>query len=576
MGPRGLHALEKLVLNLLADDSLSQLKLLLFEQTGQFGNGQVYDTTQVLSNWINIPERELRIDLRPGITSALLNLPSFPSYHQWIGYDSQCISELQVDTYPPRSSIGKYLQRRFESLAHVLVKSGIVTISSECVVNVQLMSDDKYMINTHEHTYAPIDEILLTIGHQPTTPSKELLQWADHAEHREHIRFFRSPYPIESIISDSGLTPDSTIGIRGFGLAMIDVVRGVADKYGQFNVVNEQTRACEYRSRHRMSDLFLPYSLDGLPLSPKPLNELIDNWFAPDINQVGEFEQSIKNRTIQKAACDAGFLIEAFAPIAARTYLNLPQTRLHEQLTFDEIVNLSKQWLADQAHAHPVFIPQSNSVVETMQEFVRMACGAAPISLDFCVGQVWRHLQPSMYDKLSFNECTANVFAQIISLDERMKRYAFGPPVESIQQLLALIDSGVMSLRFLNNPEIKLVDNGWLFNNKREAVITDILIDSVLDSPNINIVSSEILQQMRIQELINPVHDDLGVKTTEEGYLVTKRPNNTISVALLGRLAKGTIIGVDALIECFGKRPQRWAKAAADRHSVWLKRQSVR
>ncbi|WP_262486210.1 hypothetical protein [Gillisia marina] len=36
-------------------------------------------------------------------------------------------------------------------------------------------------------------------------------------------------------------------------------------------------------------------------------------------------------------------------------------------------------------------------------------------------------------------------------------------------------------------------------------------------------------------------------------------------MAVLGRLSKGSVIGVDAILECFGPRVTDWAKAAAKR-----------
>lgn len=32
-------------------------------------------------------------------------------------------------------------------------------------------------------------------------------------------------------------------------------------------------------------------------------------------------------------------------------------------------------------------------------------------------------------------------------------------------------------------------------------------------------------------------------------------------LSLLGRLAKGSLFGTDAILECFGERPDAWAKA---------------
>ena len=96
------------------------------------------------------------------------------------------------------------------------------------------------------------------------------------------------------------------------------------------------------------------------------------------------------------------------------------------------------------------------------------------------------------------------------------------------------------------------------------------MIDSVLDSPQIKLVRSPIVRNMFDDDLIKVVHDDLGVETNEHGYLISKNTDKKIPKALLGRLAKGTIIGVDAILECFGSRPLQWAKEATNNHIDWL------
>jgi len=96
------------------------------------------------------------------------------------------------------------------------------------------------------------------------------------------------------------------------------------------------------------------------------------------------------------------------------------------------------------------------------------------------------------------------------------------------------------------------------------------MIDSVLDPPQIKSVRSSIVENLLVDDLIKVVHNKLGVETGESGYLISQNKEKEIPIALLGRLAKGTIIGVDALLECFGSRPRQWAKQAAKNHIDWL------
>ena len=99
----------------------------------------------------------------------------------------------------------------------------------------------------------------------------------------------------------------------------------------------------------------------------------------------------------------------------------------------------------------------------------------------------------------------------------------------------------------------------------------DIMIDSVLDAPKIKLVNSPILKKLFAKDLIQAVHDDLGILTVENGYIISNDKKLDVPIALLGRLAKGTIIGVNSILGYFESRPKNWAAKAAKRHVKWLK-----
>jgi len=565
IGPRGLYALENLMPKLDLKLADNQLQLLLFEETGNFGNGQVYDLNQVSTNWINISERILFLNKRPAIHFGEISIPSFPSYHKWSNKNFKTLSEHEPDTYPPRAKVGEYLKQRFDTLIHPLLQNQVASLYQERVEDVTILDDKKISIKTNSNVYEPIDEVLLTIGHQPTDTSKQLLKWENYFKENKEIRLFQEPYPIKAFLNCEALNAKSTIGIRGFGLAMIDVVRGIAAKFGNFKIIDEITQACQYYPSHEISTSFVPFSLDGLSSVPKPLNAQIDNLYKPANEQLERFERSIGDHTTQKEAENSFFLIDAIVPIVAKIYSQLPNTLIQKKWTNEQIEPIVRKWLEDDAYQHPLITPQKQAAQRMIQAFVDMATGTTAVSLDFCIGQVWRHCQPSIYEQLSHNECHEDVFAEIIHLDEQMKRYAYGPPVESIQQMLALVSAGMMTLQFVNNPEIEVSPKGWLLTSNEKTITVDMMINSVLAAPQIKSVDSPIIKNMLSNDLIKAVHDDFGVLTNENGYLIPEDSDEVLPIALLGRLAKGTIIGVDAILECFGSRPEDWADEAANR-----------
>lgn len=564
LGPRGSYAFERLIHQLHAHQCLDAIQIMLFEMSDETGNGQVYNLSQPDSNWINISERMLELDARKVITVHGHHIPGFPSYHTWAGIDMDTQATSEHDTYPPRAHVGKYLKERFQSLYSALKKLGIITMHQEKVEKIETENDGLYTIITSQKTHAHVDEILITIGHQPTEYDAQMADWKLFTKKKKHVTLFEDPYPVRHYTNHQFFDENATIGIRGFGLAMIDVARAIAERFGTFAMLDESTNQVEYTSSHDIHDLLIPFSLDGLPPSPKPLTPAIDDWFKPHSAQVDVFKRSIGNKEAQKNAKNAQFVIDAITPIAATIFDRL----IEKTISLHEIEFHIGSWLKDAEYQCSLLIPRNQSPGTTMKALVDMATGERTASLDFCVGQVWRHCQPTMYDQLSYSDCKDEVIAEIIRLDERMKRYAYGPPVESIQQILALKEAGVLNLDFIADPNITCHDDGWRFSNGNSSITVNMMINSVLDSPKIRDVCSGLITHLLSDKKIQPINDDLGIMTTEEAMVISKNDNINTSVALLGRLAKGTLIGVDAILECFGKRADNWAEAAAKRHKA--------
>lgn len=571
VGPRGGYALENFIKELVKKDDFSPVHILLFEETGNWGNGQVYDTKQNQTNWININERILHLNKRPEISFAGVKIPKFPSYHEWRNKDFDKVSKEDADTYPPRATVGEYLEQRFQTFVKPLLKKEIISLHEERVEKVTIKEHNKIKLKTEANIYENVDEILLTIGHQPTELSEQIVEWEKFVADKKNFSLFKSPYPISAYLNSDNLTAKSRIGIRGFGLAMIDVVRGIADKFGDFITEDEFTKSCRYETSHDIKNMFIPFSLNGLPPAPKPLNANIDKTFEPESAQIAAFEAKIGDVSTQKKAESTQFLIDAFVPIATKVYLGLSDTHHKGSFAAQEIEKTVKEWLKDDKYEHPTITPVSQSAEKIMQDFVEMATGTGTVSLDYCIGQVWRYCQPSIYKELSYNECSEEVFAEIIGLDEGTKRYSYGPPVESIQQMLSLIEADIMTFDMVRNPDFELTDDGWKMTVGKQSITADMMIDSVLDSPKIEAVNSPIVKSMLLDDLIEPVHDKLGISTDENGYVISRNKKYNVPIALSGRLAKGTVIGVDAILECFGSRPQQWASKAVQRHCEAVK-----
>ncbi|MFD2914222.1 FAD/NAD(P)-binding protein [Psychroserpens luteus] len=560
-GPRGLFALENLLYNLSA--SKKELQILVFDPSKFPGAGPVWYLEQADSNWTNITERALiGLKGRTEIDYLDLKIPAFPSYHEWANYKQE---DTEPDTFPPRHKIGQYLNERFESLHTILKSSPNFKFVESKVVSLEF-TNDKLIVKTQNESYI-CNETLLTIGHQPTKQSQQLKSWHEHANTNNGLLVFDEPYPVSKFDNLKNQT-NRTIGLRGFGLAMIDVMRAlVINNFGNFKIIDPSTFESIYYKSKTQNLKLIPFSLDGLPLIPKPLNPEIDAWFQPTEDEISFFKSEIETYAQgNKQADSIDFLIKPIAKIISRIYEDLGSKAMPHNLDSHQLEAIVLAWLKNQDYKNTLIQDKTIAVYDLIKSYINMALGEQSISLDFCIGQVWRHCQPTLYTSFSHSNLDDELIEEVIALDESTKCYSYGPPIESMQQVLALVDADVLSLDFTNDPDIEFINEGWkLKNNKGENITTSVMINSVLDSPKLLEVSSSIIENLIADDLIQPIHTKLGIETKKNGIVISSEIEKQIPIAVLGRLAKGSVIGVDAILECFGNRIKDWAKSFVER-----------
>ncbi|KOY50629.1 FAD/NAD(P)-binding protein [Polaribacter dokdonensis] len=563
-GPRGLNALEMLFLEL-SKQKNQLIAVHIFESEEELGAGQVWNTKQSTVNWTNITVRALRnLKGRPEIILNGIEIPSYPSYIDSLSAkDREALAHLP-DQFPPRREIGKYLKNRAKSILEVLQQHHIVKVHKTFIADINLKDNEFHLLDLSGNNNV-LDEVLLTIGHQTTKLSEDLKAFEiDGLESKK--TFFSETYPIDKIIKAEATSTSKNIAIRGFGLAMIDAVRALTiEKGGKFKIIDKKTFASKFITSQNVAKKIIPYSLDGLPMVPKPLNKEIDNQFKPSEKQLAKFEKEVlKYAKGDVKAENADFLKALFAKIGVEIYKNLEQ-KIETSDSDEQLENTILMWFQNQQHQHECLLDTEISTISLLTNYVSMAAHEINVSLDFCVGQVIRHLQPTLYKSFSHANVSDALFADVIQFDEMMKRYSYGPPIESMQQLIALHEANILDFRFVDDPEIITKKDYWLFKKGEQELNCEVVINSVLSAPKLLEVSTPIILNLLKDDLLQPVHSKLGIETNKDGTIVLDDDSRKIPLAVLGRLAKGSVIGVDAILECFGPRIKDWAKGAVSR-----------
>lgn len=560
-GPRGLHSLECLISSL-SPKRDHNIHITIYDNQKELGSGQVWKTDQVDSNWLNISDRALS-DLkgRPETNFKSFKIAGFPSFIEWLEKHHDHVVSDQVDQFPPRKVMGSYLHERFNSIATLLIKHEILEIKTHKVTHLSF-EDPYFVVKDLHNTSHQYDEFLLAIGHQPTEDDDQIKSWKKHCKEGSG-KLFDNPYEYEKEVLDK-LTATDNVALRGFGLAMIDLTRILTVEKGATFKKIIDSDFLKYIPSDASVKKIVPFSLNGLPVVPKPLGKEVDQYFTPDDSQIASFKLKV-NQALENAntITDLNFLHNAFLDVALPLYKK--HTSVNSSMDSVTIDIIAKRWLRDMSYKHDLILDTSLNCKQYMIATAQMALGKTTVSLDYTIGQVWRHLQPTMYELFSHCDLNDLIMEDLIKLDESTKRYSYGPPVESILQLIALEDAGVLDLSYIANPTIDCDLKGWNIENNQQTQHVDVMINTVLDPPRLVDIESGLIIDLLNNNLLKPVTSDLGVSTNQDGTVQLDTENKMIHLTMLGRNCKGSVMGVDAILECFGKRIEDWAHGVTNR-----------
>ncbi|OAB81853.1 FAD/NAD(P)-binding protein [Cochleicola gelatinilyticus] len=559
-GPRGLASLEFLMKHVALHTKKPIISIHMFDSEPYPGAGNVWHPEQAATNRLNSSDRSLqKMEGRSSITFSTFEIPAFPSFIEWMQTNHQHTLDDELDAFLPRKLMGSYLHLRYQSIANVLIQHNLLTVITSEVKDLQYRAPH-FMITDSDGNEYSCEECLLTVGHQPVFDSEEIKTWKWHDEVSE-ATFIAHPYYNEI---QKQIDKEDRVGIRGFGLAMIDVVRMLTVGRGGFFSETNDPLVLTYTPSEASVSKIVAFSLDGLPLVPKPVGYHVDRYFIPSEAQQGIFEKDLENllkKVNENEVVDV--LLKIVSNIAAEHYLKHPT--VHATTPLEIIETSCVAWLKDPTTSHELILTTHMPPVAYMKAVASMALGNRAITLDYCIGNVWRHLQPILYRVLSHSTLSPSIMETLIDIDENTKRYSFGPPVASTLELIALAEAGILDLRFVNDPKITCEPSGWKLVANEEETRINCMVNSVLAPPQLKKNCSDLLVGLQNDGILQSVTPKLGAKTYKDGTVRTKAVSESLRLSVLGRNSLGSVIGVDSIRECFGERVEAWAKGAAER-----------
>ncbi|MGJ8685355.1 MAG: FAD/NAD(P)-binding protein [Nonlabens sp.] len=552
LGPRGLFALESVFDSLSRKRDHKSPSILIIESQSELGCGSAWSLKQPDENTINISDRAL--ESLPGRDAIHLEnhvIPQFPSFIEWTREKYNHSISFEKDTYFNRNVMGKYLNERAHSIIDVLIHAGFLTLITGRATGFKLEGSTSIIsFENQNNEDVTALSVLLTNGHLPQNISNQDQGFIKHAQEVAKATYIHDPYATAVYDTYDNI---STVAIKGMGLSMIDVVHLCAKKLN--GIFIKKTKdifySFDYESNVKLE--LVPFSLDGLPVIPKPVGEIVDQHFEVSEESIlklqNKFELLFKNPDHLLIED----LIEPIVEIISSIYLKLNQTESQ-----DTLIQLITQWLLGNNPSHSLIVKSDLEPVEYMKTFCLMAYGKSDYSLDYSIGQIWRKLQPTLYELLTSSPLSQELQSEFIKVDEFTKRYSYGPPVNRVLQLIALAEAQILNLDFTIDPKIRETLTGWELHNGTKNVKVEAMVNGVLASPDLKTIKDDLVEEMFNTNYLQQFHKELGILTDDYGRVLTDA-GSALNISVLGRNAKGSVYGVDAILECFSNKITRWA-----------------
>lgn len=531
MGPRGLGAIEALEER--AQQAGMTLDLDIFDPVEHYGAGPNFDPDQTPLCILNIPIREVALD-RPGYAGA-----QTVTFSQWLGPGTD------PDAFPARATLGKYLAGRFRDLeAHgQALRLGR---HSERVHHIA-GAPGRWVLVTDRARHGPYDEVLLTQGQPRTAPDEQLDRWQTHA--RRCGADLISAYPADALMLAAREWAGRSVAVRGMGLSTLDVLRMLTCGLGG---TFENGR---YHRSGREPARILPFSLDGHAPVPKPATAAVDQRFDPLRDETRAFEEALATAIADSPQAALVGICDALVP---------PVLRILKATGAAADIKAVRTWLAVERDKPGT--QETRAPIPALRDGIAMAEGSLPPSPGYVVGQLWRKWQNEIRRAYNPARIEPDTIKAVVGFDEGLKRFSYGPPVSSARELIMLNTAGLVDLHAADDPDILLIDAGWRLVEDDDATDVCAMVDAVLPSPALGRITEPLIVKLKADGRIQPVADGFGADTAPDGQILGPSGKVQTGLSLLGRLALGSVIGVDSIHDCLGAASDRWAEGVISRN----------
>ncbi|MHA4869150.1 FAD/NAD(P)-binding protein [Duganella sp. PWIR1] len=555
MGPRGLSVFERLAAVAAARQLLLDITLI---DPGDCGAG-VHAARQPQHLLINTLASQVTMFPAPSAVryAPVCPAPSLTAWARQMGYrrvgeryyrlGGHGGYDITDGDYLPRSLLGEYLAWVYQQVAAALPAGVSLTHHRLRAVDLRRQPDGGFVVELETGYIVCSDFVFLTTGHGANLPS-DLDAWLakfaqDHARYNSKLAFVRQVYPVEQL---SRIGAGARVAIQGLGLSAHDVIADLTvGRGGEFISDGEGLR---YQPSGREPQLTL-CSRNCLPYAARGVNQKgVDGrhqprWFTPD----------------------------AVAALRRQALM----TRGSPQLDFDrELLPLLKREMAEVYHATPgavaidedtlfatLLFPLQDRQFASLAEFsayfrdwlrddlaqARQGNLASPAK---AATDVLRDVRATLQAAIEHGGLTPGSHRKFLNVyHPAINRAAFGPPLRRNQELLALLDAGVVAIRSGPGSRIEIDENDSTYvlstkfaggvENQPVDVVVIARLDGFFPETDTSLLIRNMLKRGLFRPYYNGVFHPGGIDINRDGQPLDRQGEVLSNLWALGYPVEG-------------------------------------
>ncbi|MDQ3633784.1 MAG: FAD/NAD(P)-binding protein [Acidobacteriota bacterium] len=591
-GPKGLYALERLTAELAKSPANKQIEIHIFNKTSNFGSGEIYAPNQPDYLMINfcIGNINMWIDEAPESVS-----PETLSLTDWLRQKLLGKVEVSELDYAPRGVVGQYLEEGFKSiLGNLPTNISVIKVVAEVLDIEQFEEEFSLTINQngfHKNLETKYQDILLTTGHSSRNQSETEIKYRRFSDNFLETSFIPFVYPIENL---GHIPAQNSVAIKGMGLTFIDTVLALtAERGGNFER-NKSGEIVKYISSGKEPKAIYPFSRSGVPILPRGAfcgePNFTLQYFTEE--KVAEIKQNRKNGRLDFER-DLWTLIEQEMIYAYyRILMKNKDFDSKESSEFSEfateISRFHETYLDEKRFELKRFLNpllkvdyQPKAHKEFVENYIEQAISEAKSGEDkspfMAIAAVWREITPIFGKIYEFGGLTGESHEDFLkNYFGMLCRITFGPPIDSIEKILAIGKAGILKFEIGANAEVFCDEASGKFHIKslQNGFETEVehLIDARIPKKKIPDSASELYKNLYEKGLIQTFKNgsfDVGcVDISRSGEVCNSNGEIVENLRVYGTPTEGITFDNDSLSRQRNNFASIWAKNTAKKISV--------